>query len=56
MLHWNVEPEVLETKWKRFEAQIPDNLVLYGHDYVAVDMNSRVRDGVQLTHPRYNDN
>ena len=56
MLHWNVEPEVLETKWKQFEKQIPNDLVLYGHDYVAVDMNSRVRDGVQLTHPRYNDN
>jgi hypothetical protein len=55
MLHWNVEPEVLEVKWKRFEEQIPSDLVLYGHDYIAVDMNSRVRDGVKLTHPRYNE-
>ena len=55
MLHWNVEPEVLEQKWLKFESMIPDDLVLYGHDYVAVDMNSRMRNGVRLTHPRYND-
>jgi hypothetical protein len=54
MLHWNVEPEVLEQKWLKFESMIPDDLVLYGHDYVAVDMNSRMRNGVRLTHPRYN--
>ena len=53
MLHWNVEPEELEQQWLKFEAQIPNDLVLYGHDYIAVDMNSRVRDNVQLTHPRY---
>ena len=53
MLHWNIEPEVLEEKWKTFESLIPKDLVLYGHDYVAVDMNERVRNGKQTTHPRF---
>ena len=53
MLHWNLGPEELEQQWAKFEDQIPDDLVLYGHDYVAVDMNSRVRNGVRLTHQRY---
>ena len=51
--NWNVEPEELEQQWLKFEAQIPNDLVLYGHDYIAVDMNSRVRNGVRLTHQRY---
>ena len=55
MLHWNVEPETLETKWLEFEKQVPEDLILYGHDYIAVDMNSRIRNGVNLTHPRYHD-
>jgi hypothetical protein len=53
MLHWNVEPEVLEEKWKTFEKLIPEDLVLYGHDYVAMDMNTRVRNGNATTHPRF---
>ena len=53
MLHWNVEPEVIEQKWLEFEKRVPDDLVLYGHDYVAVDMNTRLRNGVKLTHLHY---
>tara|TARA_B110000495_G_scaffold76040_1_gene65193 strand:+ start:347 stop:1846 length:1500 start_codon:yes stop_codon:yes gene_type:complete len=53
MLHWNIEPEVLEEKWKAFELLIPEDLILYGHDYVAVDMRERVRNGKQTTHPRF---
>ena len=53
MLHWNIEPEVLEEKWKAFESLIPEDLILYGHDYVAVDMTERVRNGKQTTHPRF---
>jgi hypothetical protein len=53
MLHWNVEPEVIEQKWLEFEKRVPDDLVLYGHDYVAVDMNTRLRSGVKLTHLHY---
>ena len=53
MLHWNIEPEVLEEKWKTFESLIPKDLVLYGNDYVAVDMNERVSNGKQTTHPRF---
>jgi len=53
MLHWNVEPEILEEKWKVFAEQIPDDLVLYGHDYVAVDLNESIRNGHSTTHPRF---
>ena len=53
MLHWNIEPEVLEEKWKAFESLIPEDLILYGHDYVSVDMTERVRNGKQTTHPRF---
>ena len=53
MLHWNVEPEVIEQKWLEFEKRVPNDLVLYGHDYVAVDMNTRLRNGVKLTHLHY---
>jgi len=52
-LHWNVEPEVLEEKYLNFEKQIPDDLILYGQDYMARDLRSRVSDGFNLTHPRY---
>ena len=53
MLHWNTTPEVLEEKFKKFESLIPDNLILYGHDYVGVDLNERVKHGRRTTHPRF---
>ena len=49
MLHWNVEPELLETKWKKFKSMIPDDLVLYGHDYLALDMYDSIKG--EYTHP-----
>lgn len=51
MLHWNVEPELLETKWKKFKSMIPDDLVLYGHDYLALDMYDSIKG--EYTHPRF---
>lgn len=53
MLHWNVEPETLEQKWLYFESLIPDDLILYGHDYLATDMRERIRNGRRTTHPRF---
>lgn len=50
MLHWNVEPEILEKKWNDFYDQIPKDLVLYGHDYTATDMNRKLK----LSHVQYN--
>ena len=52
-LHWALEPEVLEEKYLKFESLIKDDLVLYGQDYMARDLQNRVRDGYALTHPRY---
>ena len=52
MLHWNVEPEQLETAYLKFKKQIPNDLVLYGQDYCAVDLNESVK--VNYTHVRYN--
>lgn len=51
MLHWNVEPELLETKWKKFADQIPEDLILYGHDYIALDMYESLKNN--YTHARY---
>lgn len=53
MLHWNVEPEILEERWKHFQSLIPSDLTLYGHDYIAYDMQSRVLHNATPTHPRY---
>lgn len=53
MLHWNVEPDIIEQKYLKFESMIPDDLVLYGQDYLANDLQSRVRHGHKETHPRF---
>ena len=53
MLHWNTTPELLEEKFNKFESLIPDKLILYGHDYVGVDLNERVKHGRRTTHPRF---
>lgn len=52
-LHWNIEPEILEEKYKHFESLIPNNLTLYGQDYMARDLQNRVRDNLKLSHPHY---
>lgn len=52
-LHWAVEPEALELLWNKFENAIPNDLILYGQDYMARDMQERIRFGKKLTHPKY---
>jgi len=51
MLQWNVEPEVLEEKWKGFKSRIKDDLILYGLDYCSIDMYESIQNNV--THVRY---
>jgi len=53
MLHWNVPPEEVEKYWLKFEEMVPDDLILYGHDYIGVDMRTRIRNGNSTTHPRF---
>ena len=53
MLHWNIEPEIVEQKYLKFESLIPKDLVLYGQDYLAQDLKHRVLDKCYSTHPRY---
>lgn len=53
MLHWNMDPETIEEKWLHFESLIPNDLILYGHDYVANDIQERIRNGQRTTHPRF---
>lgn len=52
-LHWNVEPEILEEKYLKFESLISENLVIYGQDYMARDLYVRVQNKLTTTHPRY---
>lgn len=52
-LHWALEPEVLEEKYLKFESLIKNDLVLYGQDYMARDLEQRIRNGLRVTHPRY---
>jgi hypothetical protein len=52
-LHWAIEPEELEQRWLTFESLIPEDLVLYGQDYMARDMRRRIRENKPTTHPRY---
>ena len=53
MLHWNLEPEVLENKFKKFRELVPNDLILYGHDYVAMDLRESIRNTNGTTHPRF---
>jgi hypothetical protein len=55
-LHWAVEPEQLEQYWLKFQNLIPEDLVLYGQDYMARDMNGRVRNSKVVSHHRYYSN
>jgi hypothetical protein len=52
-LHWHLDPETIEEKYLEFEKLIPNNLVLYGEDYMGIDLHERMREGKRLTHPRY---
>ena len=52
-LHWNVSIDVIEEKYLQFESLIPDDLVIYGQDYLANDIQMRVREGRRETHPIY---
>lgn len=38
-LHWNVEVEDIEKKFKKFADLIPDDLICYGQDWRARDLN-----------------
>lgn len=53
MLHWNVDIDVIEKKYLEFEKLVPNNLVLYGQDYLAQDLQDRIRWKKFKTHPRY---
>ncbi len=53
MLHWNVDIDQIEEKYLNFEKLIPNDLILYGQDYLAVDLNDRVKKNIKRTHPRF---
>jgi len=53
MLHWNLDPEIIEKKYLKFESLIPKDLVLFGHDYLANDLAERICDNLKETHPRF---
>lgn len=53
MLHWNVDIDVIKEKYLKFEEMIPQDLVLYGQDYLATDLEDRLRKGYSGTHPKF---
>lgn len=53
MLHWNVDIDIIEQKYLNFEKMVPDNLILYGQDYLANDLSDRIRNKKTETHPRF---
>lgn len=53
MLHWNVDIDEIEQKYLQFEKLIPNDLILYGQDYLATDLQDRVRFNNARTHPRF---
>ena len=53
MLHWNVDIDAIEQKYLEFEKLVPDNVILYGQDYLAQDLQDRIRLKKFRTHPRY---
>ena len=53
MLHWNVDIDEIEQKYLEFEKLVPSDLVLYGQDYLANDLEDRIRNDVAETHPRF---
>lgn len=53
MLHWNVNIDDIEQKYLEFEKLVPSDLVLYGQDYLANDLEARIRKGTTETHPKF---
>ena len=53
MLHWNVHIDDIEKKYLKFENMIPNNLILYGQDYLANDLNNRINCSSKETHPKF---
>jgi hypothetical protein len=53
MLHWNVDIDQIEEMYLKFESLVPDDLVLYGQDYLANDLQDRIRYNKSETHPRF---
>ena len=53
MLHWNLDIDEIEQKYLNFEKLIPNDLVLYGQDYLANDLEIRIKKGYSETHPRF---
>ena len=53
MLHWNVDMDTIEQKYLTFESLLPKDIVLYGQDYLANDLQDRIHYGITETHPRF---
>jgi len=53
MLHWNVHIDTIEQKYLTFESLLPKDIVLYGQDYLANDLQDRIHHGITETHPRF---
>jgi hypothetical protein len=45
--------EEIEKKCLEFEKLIPNDLIIYGHDYLANDLCYKIKNSIQSTHPRY---
>ena len=54
MLHWNQGPDQLKIKWNKFKSLVPDDLILYGDDYCAIDMRQSIRDNLNISYPEFN--
>lgn len=55
-LHWALEPEVLEEKFKNFAQLCPTDIALYGQDYMARELAKSIKEGIFFTHPKYHSN
>lgn len=53
MLHWNMDIDEIEKKYLEFEKLVPDDLIIYGQDYLADDLHNRIKNSITGTHPRY---
>jgi hypothetical protein len=53
MLHWNIDLDEIEKKYLKFESLVPNDLVLYGQDYLANDLQDRIRYNKSETHPKF---
>ena len=46
--------DVIEEKYLQFESLIPYDLIIYGQDYLANDLQHRIQNKNIETHPRFN--